>query len=392
MIIRRVDVRAGHGTTTFEAVVEGAGAKSDTMALRILFHREVNPPLALGDPFLAALLVPCMLLGESLEVHAPVSPRLLESTFTIQKILKNWYPNHLSETRVGAQPVRDERARAAGGYRSACFFSGGVDSWYSLLQHRSDSPALITVKGFDIPYEDQTVWPDVISSCRRVAGELGIELIAVETNLRDCLDPAGNNLGKPFEDDFWGKYLHGAFLAAVGLCLQNHFTRIMVPSSYSYIQLHPWGSHPLLDPLWSTELVAFVHDGCEASRMDKLKVVAQSQIALSHLRVCFCFTPGRYNCGECEKCRCTMLALHLLGALERTKTFDRRLNLHALAVMPLAPGSEVWYEDMLEVAHATGNPAVVDLLRVMLGRKLSARRAWAGFKGRLVATARKVLR
>ena len=38
----------------------------------------------------------------------------------------------------------------------------------------------------------------------------------------------------------------------------------------TYAHLGPLGSHPLLDPLWSSEDVELVHDGCEATRLDKL--------------------------------------------------------------------------------------------------------------------------
>jgi hypothetical protein len=300
-----------------------------------------------------------MFLGESLEIRFPVSPRLLAGVSTIQKILRNWYPSHLAAIEVRAQFIREVSTYCERASRGACFFSGGVDSWYSVLQHRSESPALITVKGFDIPF--------------------------------DLLDPTCAGLGKPFGDDFWGKYAHGAFLAAVGLCLQNHFSSFLVASSYPYIQLHPWGTHPLLDPLWSTELSQFCHDGCDANRMEKIQFISHSQLALNHLRVCSCFSPGRYNCGECEKCRRTMLALRLLGALDQTESFDRYLDIRELVTMRLEPGSEVWYKDMVEFAQATGNADMVDLLSVMLGQKFSIRRFWAVLKDRAVVNARNIL-
>ena len=60
----------------------------------------------------------------------------------------------------------------------------------------------------------------------------------------------------------------GGFLASVGLCLQKVFREVLIAASDTYGQLVPWGSHPHVDPLWSTESLAFVHDGCEATRLE----------------------------------------------------------------------------------------------------------------------------
>ena len=63
-----------------------------------------------------------------------------------------------------------------------------------------------------------------------------------------------------------------------------------------------FGSHPLLDPLWSTETLAFVHDGCEANRMEKVRRIAESPLLLEGLRVCVDDRgPDVYNCGSCWK-------------------------------------------------------------------------------------------
>jgi hypothetical protein len=100
----------------------------------------------------------------------------------------------------------------------------------------------------------------------------------------------------------------GGFLSSVALLLG--IPRVYTPSSYSYGQLFPLGSHPLTDPHWANECVDIVHDGCEATRTDKLKLVSASQAALENLRVCF--HDANVNCGGCAKCLRTMITLELL--------------------------------------------------------------------------------
>jgi hypothetical protein len=102
----------------------------------------------------------------------------------------------------------------------------------------------------------------------------------------------------------------GSALASVALLLG--FPQVYVPSAYTYRQLCPLGSHPLTDGLWSNECVEIIHDGCEAGRTDKLKMICECESALTNLRVCF--DNVNINCGKCAKCLRTMMPLKLLRA------------------------------------------------------------------------------
>jgi len=102
----------------------------------------------------------------------------------------------------------------------------------------------------------------------------------------------------------------GSALASVALLLG--FPCVYFPSSFSYDQLYPYGSHPLTDPLYSNGCVEIIHDGCEARRVDKIKKIIKYESALANLRVCF--HDVNVNCGKCTKCLRTMIALNLLGA------------------------------------------------------------------------------
>lgn len=375
VLVKTVTCKVSSGISTFEAVARSAAAPQREFPAIIRIHKEIQPPETLGDPFLAAFLVTAMFLGEELSIQAPVSVRLLDSLATVQIIFNRWFPTVLREVAVHAPHV----LKAAGPEErsgTASFFSGGVDSWYSLLKHSTEISALVTVKGFDIPFHDETVFNNLAAANHRIATAAGKEFIAVETNLRDCLDPTCAPLGKGFAGDFWGYQLHGAFLAAVGLCLQRQFRRVIIPSSWPYHRLQPWGTHPLLDPLWSTGLTEFIHDGCEWDRLDKLRAVSQSPTALQNLRVCPTYTPGRYNCSECEKCLRTMLTLDILGTLGQASTFDRPLDLKKLMPTLCVPKKiECIYRDVLAEAKVRGNEEMIHFLRVVLGDEFHLGRA-----------------
>lgn len=388
MVVR--DVRlVGQGTASrFEAVITAESTLRREFLIRFDLHAEADPLEASGDPWLAALLVPAMFAGETLEILAPVSRRLTRTVAEIQSILHSWYPTRLNRIDVIAPQVVPTALPDETG-ATAAFFSGGVDSWFSLLNHRQAVSALVTVKGFDIPYTDQTVWQGLLRAHQQIAANSGTELITVETDLRDHLDPGLGCFRKRDTGDFWGECLHGACLAAVGLLLPKRFAQVVIPSSWAYTRLRPWGSHPLLDSLWSNGRIEFLHDGAHATRLDKIRAVSQVEAALSNLRVCPAYSPGRYNCGECEKCRRTMLALRLFGALDRCPTFHRSLDLRAYELEPPQPYLRPLYREMLTEAVARGDEELSHTLRLLAGDRWSARRAWHRWSRRMRRSAAK---
>jgi hypothetical protein len=76
----------------------------------------------------------------------------------------------------------------------------------------------------------------------------------------------------------------------------------------------------MVDPLFSTHRTQVVVDAVGESRERKVERVAESELALNHLRVCWRSGTDR-NCGACHKCYRTMIALELLGRLGACPTF-----------------------------------------------------------------------
>ena len=117
----------------------------------------------------------------------------------------------------------------------------------------------------------------------------------------------------------WG-HTHFAALASVAHLFPESIAKVYVGASSTFATLGPWGSHPLTDPLWSSDAIRFVHHGCDTTRLQKAQVLAENDLALQSLHVCT-HQPYGQNCGNCEKCQRTMLTLHAVGALERCRAF-----------------------------------------------------------------------
>jgi hypothetical protein len=347
----RVDANGGAAQVT--AALELARA-----TLPLAWEVRGAPVAAEAEPLLAAALLLAMRRGEPLCVPGRVSPRLLEGAARIQEIFHAWdrrfRPVPIEATPAAGRP-RWPRPRGV-----ACFFSGGVDSFYTALKHADRIGALVFCEGWDPPLEDAGRRARARAAVRAAAAALGKPLVEVVTNLAAVSAPVVR----------W-RYYHGSALAAIALLLAPGFDRVLVPASHSYADLHPLGSHPLVDPLWSTEDVEVVHDGAEATRSQRVARIAESSAALRWLRVCWEGPDGAQNCGRCEKCVRTMVALRLAGALDRCATFPGVLDLEAVARLEIRTAdARAYAEDNLRAAQEAGrrDPALAAALRACLAR------------------------
>jgi hypothetical protein len=290
-------------------------------------YKVSSGPVSLSsDAFLTASLYPAMLTGGDLTIDGSVSAKLLGSTDTIQDIVKSWFPEYKS---ISIHAARSNHDGASEQRRVGAFFSGGIDSYYTFLRHQDEISTLIFIHGFDIQLDRHAFRHRMSQSVREVASSFGKELIEVETNLPEILEKISSRFIPVGGDAF------GTVLASIAHLLSPRLEKVYISSGYPYSELHPWGSHLLLDPLWSSEDVKIVHDGCEATRVMKAELVAESEIALDNLRVCF-FKPEKgINCERCEKCLRSMAILRAVGALDRCKSFRKKLDLEALAMMKI---------------------------------------------------------
>ena len=249
-----------------------------------------------GDAFLAVALIPAMALGADLDLTAlpPVSSELLGRLGDIQDIWTSWNPL-MHRIAVRANQRASSAATMAG---SAAFFSGGVDALFTALERRADLDQLVFINGFDF-----NMSADVFAAARaRVARQtalLGMPLVAVETNWIEFTRRHRIARATSF----------GSALAGVALLLAPE--RMVIASSNTYARLAPAGSHPLLDPLWSTGATQVEHHGCHARRDEKLMAIAQHPEFLPELWVCH-RDPVK-NCGTCPKCLRLRLSLWLIG-------------------------------------------------------------------------------
>ena len=300
-----------------------------------------------ADAFAAVLVVVAMIRREAFETELAVSLELAEGLYELQGIYGMWYPKRL--TRVAPRFGRVVRKEAGGQRGVGAFFSGGVDSFYTVLKERygieRGTPLLthlIYINGLETPLGE--IGENREGPIGEIARELGLELIVGWTNLRDV-----------FNYDY-GAYLNGPALAAAGLALGGGLSYVVIPASgsFAYEDLRPWGSHPMVDRLCSTECVKVRQDGADAMRSEKMeRVIARDELALRYLCSCTKNKGAFRNCGKCPKCVRTMVALKALGVLEKARTFPQSFDYSLVGAIDLSSPAEMAYtQHNLELAKA----------------------------------------
>lgn len=339
-------------TATFDI-----GKKSHTVTV------SANVELHQGySPWLPPATLTAMGRGFNLELCGPVEDRVLAGAHKAQEVLNSWHADELSKVSVAALDTyraEPELSRGVG-----CFFSGGVDSFYSAIQHSDEITHLILVHGLDISLSNMERWEETLNHVRAIAKEMGKSLIEVQSDLRVLHAKFGPH---------WQRHAHGAFLANIGHLLSSKLRKVIIPSSHDRATLRPIGTHPDLDPLWSSARLEIVHDDIDANRTDKLEVLRHHDVVMDHLRVCWANLAEGYNCGNCEKCIRTMISLKVVGALERCNTFPdtvpieriKKLYLHAAG-----PGGYHFAEENLRILRERGvdDPELIEALEYAVNR------------------------
>jgi hypothetical protein len=344
-----------------------------------------------GDVFLAGLLLPAMALHEELRIEAPVSEDLADAAEGLVPMLLRWFPRlaraevHAERADHGSNSSRGVAVATAATTESAavgattpdprgtgCFFSAGVDSFHSLVTHDERVSHLLIIHGFEIEPDNRALWAAATDNVQEVAQRWNKTLVPLSTNLMEIgsretqrrLERQGN----PYRNFGVNAYF-GAMLVATGLVLRGALRELIVPASWPYEYTHPNGSHPLLEPRWSTPGMVVRLAGCEADRLQKIRLLAErAPEAFRHLRVCVDNATAQLNCDHCIKCVRTLMEMRAVGALDLAATFPAPLDVAAVKRMRF-PTENHFLPALLAEAERIGDTELADTTAILLGRK-----------------------
>ncbi|MCU1357847.1 MAG: hypothetical protein JWM89_3265 [Acidimicrobiales bacterium] len=307
-----------------------------------------------------AFCLPAARTRAALHLPAPVDPTWLAGAQANVAAAAGWWGGdgtveieapHRAPGRATSRAPRRSRARSWGprphlaperaAGRALCF-TGGVDSFFSLLRADHRPTHLLFVVGFDVDLDDAVRGAAVTATLDAVTAHSGTEAVVVHTDLRTH---------PRFASISW-EHTHGAALAAMAHLLHATIGMLVIPPSYAHERLVPWGSRPDFDPRWSVPgRLRIEHGDATGRRLDRVLAIAGHPLVHQHLRVCWQNVAGTLNCGRCEKCVRTMVMLAGADQLQRCRTFPDRAELPARLAALGSIGAEhaVMWADLVDL-------------------------------------------
>jgi len=324
------------------------------------------------DAFLVGCLLPALHLGEKrIFVEDPVCPFLKEGLMVAMHILAHWTGGRYTPIPIeSAVQTRRVPVHPPG---TGMVMSGGIDSLAALRQNRlhypDTHPAYIRdsffLHGFDIGGVQERgakfhVFDRAMTAISRITRDAGTTLVPVYTNIRHLCD----------ERDLWLDSFFGAVLAAMAHSFAGRVNLMFIASSYDIPNLHPCGSHPLLDPEYSSYAMRIRHRDYELSRLEKIQIVSEWDTAFQNFRVCLANVPDLLNCGKCEKCVRTMTELTALGLLHKTRAFaadevtPADISQFDITIRVRPP----FYRPLIPLLRQQGRKDLADTIETLLGK------------------------
>jgi hypothetical protein len=322
--------------------------------------------------FLVGCIIPAMHFGERrIFLDAEICPTLREGLETVMALMKEWTQGEYRPLNIEAK-TRSVVDNLNNNRRAGLFLSGGMDSLAALRvnkktypeQHPGSIKDCLLVHGFDIGGVIERgmkyhVFDRAKMALSAVAKDAKVTLIPVYTNIRHLCD----------ERELWLDRFFGAVLAAVAHAFSSRLNLVYIASSYDIPNLTPCGSHPLLDPSYSSYDLRIIHRDLALSRLEKLRIVADWDVAFQNFRVCLANVPDRLNCGKCEKCIRTMTELLAIGALDKTNAFvENDIKPEQLAQFDITiRHRDSFYQEMISPLKKQGRDDLVNTIHKMLG-------------------------
>jgi hypothetical protein len=346
---------------------------SDRPAQQIYF--EVEDPFSQSltrtpHAFLVPAVIPAMRHGEKrVFVDEPICPDLWDGLEVAMAWIHEWHGDSQKPVVIEAQG-QSSSVSTRPPERAGCFFTGGIDSMATLRRNRlripasHPSPIKDGVIIFGLEVDKLAAFDEVLKALAPVAADANFELLPIHTNVR-TLD---------LDWQFWEFEWEGSVYSGVAHALSNRLTLTSIGATYDVPNMDRLGSHPLLDHNYSSSTLRIRHDGLTLSRLEKTRLLADWPAGLQHLRVCNTvdkYQPETINCGQCEKCVRTMLALAALGVLDKTRAFPAAsLTPHLVlrVVKIYSPYMEACYEELVDPLRVAGRQDLANSVQWLLER------------------------
>lgn len=257
--------------------------------------------------------------GHSLDVNCQVSDAEWNTFFyAFVPLAKDFYGLPSVAVRRSG-PVMPYVPSGTVASQSALLFSGGVDSFYSLLslqRERRNPSYLLNINAG--AYSDRREWIAAFGNLDQIATKLGVPLLYMDTNFHELFP-------KPHLSCHTLRNISAASLIS-GIASTLFYSSAETFSATNYAEAKSSRVFSIAEPLFLNALyrqdITTVVFGSDVGRIRRTEEIKDNPVVQAHLDVCTSTTyqsnrgAGPLNCGQCVKCTRTMFTLEAFGALD----------------------------------------------------------------------------
>jgi len=249
--------------------------------------------------------------------------------------------------------------------RNLMFFSGGLDSYNTLVNHYKEKPILVTLWGSDIFFDDIEGWNNVKNHVKKTAELFDLEYKFIKSNFRKFINTGAlTHLVKmrsqgSWKESWWHDFQHGIGIIghAAPLAFIYKIKIIYIASSFSQKDKKKFNcaSDPTINNHVKIACTKVINDGYELSRQDKIKNICNFSNKHPDKKICLrvCWqSSGGQNCNLCEKCYRTIMGLLAEGknpndyGLFYNKAHGRRIKNDLLYKIKMNSVLNVFWQDI----------------------------------------------
>ena len=302
---------------TYKYVVEGTEQFKKFFWMGELFSVEYNeeiknvPDSILFVP-LVANVIPIAWLNDAEIVVPSLDLNFLNCIKEVKKGYERMLPNIKFNCKIIVNDVEENHYK---GHKTAQCFSGGVDSFFTLISHKKEKSDLITLWGADVDFENTDGWKKVNDFIKEVGKETGLKNVVIRASVRRFID--NSELEKCYNKllggDWWLIMQHGIGLLGTfaPYAYMHKLKTIYIPSTFTKEDNFACASNPYVDNKIEFAGTKVIHDGFSYNRQQKIigicNYVKKTKKPLK-IRTCFRSLKGD-NCCKCPKCYMTLFAI-----------------------------------------------------------------------------------
>ena len=276
----------------------------------------VNKSL-LNIPAVSSIITYGWVLNEDIEIET-LDESYIKNIQWLKEFYEKIYDMDFKSELIVKKPVHNETESD----ETALFFSGGLDSTYSLFHNIEKNPRMIMICGYDM-YMSKGITLMIrdkwVKTYKEFAEKINRRINFIYTNTREIINEDNVKIysGRYFKNSYWDSLRHGICLAGMGAPLTDYFKTLMTSANGcvewdTVTKENPYGTGVNVNPRMGWGNINIVDDGA----IDRFRkaIEIKSYLNSRDITLRVCYKPIlRLNCMECEKCLRTLSILLIVG-------------------------------------------------------------------------------